>query len=549
MRAELLRLGWMGTVLTCAALMTGCASLPSPSVNLSSAPREADEAALEPPPSEEPSRALASPPPAILKPEGPERRHRRRGARVALRWAVPGGGVAAVGGSATRGTVQEDAWEQLLTSAGLEKGDERPVPGSPLTPTQAARLMEVLLTKPVTLGTYPPRMAVGHLLRQVLETGEVSRKELLRRVERFSHVAVLRPDGYLAWVRSGRTQQRVAPVEWKEGAFRARQFELGRFYVSNGYLWRLADERLEPVANGPVAVEVYDDADYLSRSLDGAEAAFVKLALGLGQLFTHPVDSLAGLRELPAGVVALIASSPEYLERFRAMTRGEQARAVAELATTLLVTKGSATRATRTVTGALAGAEATVPVLSLSAQGALSIERVAVPVGRAATVLGGGPGAAVLLHRANTATGESSPSGGRGPGQWGPAEEGGMSKPARAYQEQITGHSADEAYWVGGVGKKNGGTKFDGFKDGVCLEAKGPNYANKFQDNLDPEPWFRDSGAEELVKQARRQSERVQGMGIPIEWHVAEKKAADAIRLLLQEAQVEGIKVIHTPAL
>jgi len=445
------------------------------------------------------------------------------------------------------GAARVEAWEQLLAAAGLEDRDERPPRGSPLTPTQAERLLKVLLRKPVTLGTFPARMAVGHLLRQVLEQGEVSREELLRRVERFSRVAVLRPDGYLAWVRDGRTQQKVAPVEWKDGAFRARQFELGRFYVSNGFVFRLADERLEPLER-PVLVEVYDDADYLSRSLDGAQAAFVQLALALGHLFTHPVDSLVALKELPAGVATLIAASPEYLERFRYMTRGEQVQVVAELATALLVTKGTATSATRTVTGALVGAEATVPVLSLSAEGALVLERVAVPVGQAARVLGGGPGAALLLHRANTAAG-ASPSSGRGPGQWGPAEEKGMSERARAYQEQISGHSAEDAYWVGGVGKGSGGVKFDGFKDGVLLEAKGPGYAEFFE-GLRPKTWFeRSGGADELVRQAARQLETVRGRGIAIQWHVAEKSAADAIRKLLRDARVEGIEVIHTKAL
>jgi hypothetical protein len=443
---------------------------------------------------------------------------------------------------------QVDDWERLLAVAGLEARDERPPTGGPLTPKQAERLLKVLLGKPVTLGTFPARMAVGHLLRQVLEQGEVSPAELQRRVVRFYRVAVLRPDGYLAWVRDGRTQQKVAPVEWKDGAFRARQFELGRFYVSNGFVFRLADERLEPLER-PVLVEVYDDADYLSRSLDGAEAAFIKLALALGALFTHPLDSLAALKHLPAGVAALIASSPEYLERFRYMTRGEQVQVVAELATALLVTKGTATSTTRTVTGAWVGAEATVPVLGLAADGTLVLERVAMPIGQATRALGGGPGAAVLLHRANTAAGEASPSGGRGPGQWGPADEKGMSGRARAYQEQIAGHSAEDAYWVGGVGKQSGGVKFDGFKDGVLLEAKGPGYAEFFE-GLEPKQWFLHSGgAQELVRQARRQFETVRGRGIAIQWHVAEKRAADAIRQLLRNAQVEGIEVVHTPAL
>jgi hypothetical protein len=443
--------------------------------------------------------------------------------------------------------VRADAWEQLLTDAGLEARDEQPLSGGALTPGQAARLLSTLLGKPVTLGTFPARMAVGHLLREVLEGGEVSRAALLRRVERFRRVAVLRPDGYVAWVWTGQTQQKAGALEWRDGAFRAGAFELGRFYVSNGFVIELADAWLEPV-HGPVFVEVYDDADLISRTLDGAEAAVVSLALALGQFFTAPVDSLAALKHLPAGVATLIASSPEYFERFRYMTRGEQMRAVAELATSLLVTKGTASAATRTVTGAMAGAEATVPVLSLSAQGTLAMERVAVPVGRMATVVGGAPGAAVVLHRANTSAGASSP-GGRGPGQWAPSGEKGMSGRARDYQEQITGHSSDEAYWVGGVGQKSGGVKFDGFKDGVLLEAKGPGYDAFFEKELAPKDWFKASGkAQEIVEQAGRQLGVVKGTGTRIEWHVAEKHAADAIERLLKSNKVHDITVIHTLA-
>ncbi|WP_305849538.1 Tox-REase-5 domain-containing protein [Pyxidicoccus parkwayensis] len=475
--------------------------------------------------------------------------HRRQDAGGDVTRLGPQRVARAVGDGIAGSSAQGDAWEMLLTDAGLEATDARPLPGSPLTPMHAARLLERLLRKPVTLGTFPARMAVGFMLREVLQGGTVSHRDLLRRAERFARVAVLRPDGYLAWVRTGGTQQKAASVEWRDGAFRAGLFELGRFYVSNGSVFRLANERLEPV-DGPVFVEVYDDADYLGRSLDGAEAAFLKLALALGQFFTRPLDSIAALKHLPAGVAALIASSPEYFERFRYMTRGEQVRAVAELATSLLVTTGTASATTRTVTGALAGAEATVPALSLSAQGALSLERVAVPVGRMASVLGGGPGAAIILQRANSAAGAASPSGGREPGQWGPSEEKGAPARARAYQEQISGRSYDEAYWVGGVGRKSGGTKFDGYKNGVLLEAKGPGYAEFFDENFAPKDWFKHSdGAKDLIDQAARQSKKVEGLGIPIEWHVAEKHAAEAIERLLRSNNVLEIKVIHTPAL
>ncbi|WP_275899105.1 Tox-REase-5 domain-containing protein [Pyxidicoccus caerfyrddinensis] len=547
MRADSPRVRWARLLLAAALLTTGCASMsPSPvqGMNLGYSPR----AAATPTQAEGASAKPQSTLPSSMPPPGErERMHRRRESRAEVTRAGPERVAGNVGG--VRGDAREDAWEKLLTDAGLEAPDERPLPNSPLTPAHAARLLKMLLRKPVTLGTFPARMAVGALLREVLEGGELSRDELVRRVERFTRVAVLRPDGYLAWVRTGRTQQRAAAVEWKDGAFRAGPFELGRFYVSNGSVFRLADEQLEPMA-GPVLVEVYDDADYLGRSLDGAEAAFLQLALSLGQFFTRPLDSLAALKDLPAGVVALIAASPEYFERFRYMTRGEQVRAVAELVTNLVVTTGAASATTRTVTGALAGAEATVPALSLSAQGALTIDRVAVPVGRAAAVLGGGPGAAIILQRANSAAGEASPSGGRGPGEWGPSEEKGAPPRARAYQEQISGHSYDEAYWVGGVGRKSGGTKFDGYRNGALLEAKGPGYAEFFDEKFVPKEWFKLSeGAVELVRQAKRQSERVKGMGIPIEWHVAEKHAAKAIWQMLQDAEVVGITVIHTPAL
>jgi hypothetical protein len=122
-----------------------------------------------------------------------------------------------------------------------------------------------------------------------------------------------------------------------------------------------------------------------------------------------------------------------------------------------------------------------------------------------------------------------------------------MSKRAARYQEQISGQPASEAYWVGGVDRKSGGIKFDGFENGVLLEAKGPGYANKFDDKLAPKKWFAPSGAQQLLDQADRQFKAAPD--IPIRWHVAEKKAADAIRELLRKAGLERVEVVHTPAL
>ncbi|RKH43474.1 Tox-REase-5 domain-containing protein [Corallococcus sicarius] len=536
-------------LLSLAVLTTGCASVtPAPrrGVSLSYTQRPAPAPEWAEPQRDDSPPVRTSAPPSLAQREMPGRLVRHRSFRSDSAGDGYQGMAGAVGGGFVRGVAQEDAWEKLLTDAGLETRDARPLAGGSLTPTQAARLLGQLIRNPVTLGNFPPRMAAGFLLREVLEGGEVSREELLRRMERFARaqVAVLRPDGYLAWALTGHTQQKVAPVEWKDGAFRAGNFELGRFYSGKGGVFRAVDAQLQESDWRPLA-EVYDDADVINRSLEGAGDAFAELYHALGQLLSHPVDSIAGLSHLPTAVVALITSSPAYWERFQSMTEGEQIREVARLATNVLATWGAASTTTRTLTGLAVGAEATVPVLSLSAEGVLALERVAVPVGRVAAVLSGGPGAAIILQRANTASKGASPS--KGPGQWGPAKES-MSARARRYQEQITGHSADDAYWVGGMGQNSGGVKFDGFKDGVLLEAKGPGYANKFLDNLDPKIWFQSSGARSLVEQAQRQLQASKGTGASIRWLIAEEKTAEAIRMLFQKEKVYGIDVVHIAA-
>jgi hypothetical protein len=298
------------------------------------------------------------------------------------------------------------------------------------------------------------------------------------------------------------------------------------------------------VRTHPPLAEVYDDGDVINRVVDGAGDAFRDTVLALGGLVLHPGDSLAALSQLPRGVAALVLHSPEYLEHFQLMTRGERIRMLSRLTVTVLATYGTAAETTQTLGTLGRGLESvSVPVLSLSADGALALERVVVPVGRAITALGGGPGAAVVLHMANQSlqgtsgnTGSSAQA--RGPGQWSPVKES-MSRRAARYQEQISGRPVNESYVVRGV-------RFDGYENGVLLEAKGPGYANKFTRELDPKPWFT-KGARSLVDQAQRQLQVANGT--PIRWHVAESKAAEAIRELLNNAGMHGIEVVHTPVL
>jgi hypothetical protein len=135
----------------------------------------------------------------------------------------------------------------------------------------------------------------------------------------------------------------------------------------------------------------------------------------VGKFFsTSPADNLAALQAMPAAVVVLLESSPEYLERFRYMTQGEQVQAVSKLVTNLIATWGTVSAATRTLEGtALATTE--VPALVLAADGTVAMRLVSVSAGRAAAVLSGGPGASILLQRAGEGGGSSSTSPG-GPG-------------------------------------------------------------------------------------------------------------------------------------
>jgi len=306
--------------------------------------------------------------------------------------AWPGDVVQAVKGSA----VKLDAFEGLLVQAGVESLDQLPPRERPLDREGATRLLALLVEKPLPLRSFPQRMGACFLLREVLGSGPASRDELNRRVDRFRQVAVLRPDGYLAWVLSGRTQQRAGQVELKDGAFRADRFVLGQFYSGRRGAYRPVDAQLQPLWDSTILGEVYDDSDVFGRAMDGTEQAFFALAMAVGKFLSRPLDGIAELRNLPAGVAALIASSPEYLERFKLMTAGEQIQTVSRLTTTLLTMFAGGGAVSASLTRGLGGMEVTG--LALSTQGTLVLGRVVVPAGEVATVLAVGASVPIVLH-------------------------------------------------------------------------------------------------------------------------------------------------------
>ncbi|WP_338887396.1 Tox-REase-5 domain-containing protein [Rhodococcus sovatensis] len=111
-----------------------------------------------------------------------------------------------------------------------------------------------------------------------------------------------------------------------------------------------------------------------------------------------------------------------------------------------------------------------------------------------------------------------------------------MSERAAEYQEQVTGSPPGTEYVVDGVA-------FDGFGDDTLKDAKGPGYEHHIDEDGQWKPYFK--GADSLVAQAERQL--LAADGTPIEWSIAEEKAADTIRNMLQDAGFGDIEVVYAP--
>ncbi|HZI05716.1 MAG TPA: Tox-REase-5 domain-containing protein, partial [Archangium sp.] len=277
--------------------------------------------------------------------------------------------------------------------------------------------------------------------------------------------------------------------------------------------------------------------DPATAALLGAEDALEEMARGLAALLTEPARTLAGLSQLPSAVAGLISHSPEYFARYGAMNLEDQIREAARLATHLLTLQGG----TATVGPRLASATK-LPVLTLSARGTLAVQEVAVPAGAVTAVVGTGATSLsiVLMAQGSDATGGTTPwpPPPEGPGQWVQKKER-MSDEAKRFQSEKTGAPEGWVYRVRtGPGPKDF-VDFDGFKNGVLMEVKGPGYQQLLK-KMQGKPWF--EGVEEMLDQADRQLKAA--ASTPIQWHFAEQAVADVMRELFQLKGFDRIEVI-----
>jgi RHS repeat-associated protein len=114
----------------------------------------------------------------------------------------------------------------------------------------------------------------------------------------------------------------------------------------------------------------------------------------------------------------------------------------------------------------------------------------------------------------------------------------GWSKNAKSYQEAVTGLPAGYALEVNGV-------KFDGIKNGVLQDAKSgmQNFVDKSTGKF--KKFFTETGAKELIDQARRQYEAAGGT--KIQWHFENKEVMNATQQLFEDVGIKGIELKHTP--
>ena len=443
-----------------------------------------------------------------------------------------------------------DPFQVVQEASGLEEEARHPA-GAALYTGQARQLLGRLAKTRVTQRSFAPRRVLCWLLGEVLEGGErVEYAELLRRTRRFGFLVLVRPDGYLVGALTGEPIQRRGQVKLERGEWKAGSLVVGEFYFSLGGVLYPVNDVLRRVDTRPWA-ELGLEPDWLNAALDGAQDALGELAMALAQSVLHPICGVEDLVQLPTTVALLIASSPEYFERYGAMSREDQIREAARLAMHMLMLFGRGQGAVGSV-GRTGGLGAELPVLAVTAQGVLEVRTVVVAGGTMTTTLGVELGALSILHMASGSQGSTGGGSARagkasqaastqGPGRWTYKMPTTKSERALDYQEQVTGQPAWRVYMIDEV-------EFDGFNGKELLEAKGPNYKNFFEKDGTPQSWYVASGEfTELVEQAGKQSRIAERLRLPLIWHVADAEVAKILRKIFEKNRWTNITIHYTP--
>jgi hypothetical protein len=132
--------------------------------------------------------------------------------------------------STRRKLAELDEFGALLLRAGLPL-DWLPS-SQEISRQEAAQLRMLLGLQGPSLRTYAPARVADTLLREVeSQEAPVDRSALGRRLQAFASLQVFSPYGYVSDALTGTPGWCAGPVEPRDGALRAGDFEVGRFYA------------------------------------------------------------------------------------------------------------------------------------------------------------------------------------------------------------------------------------------------------------------------------------------------------------------------------
>jgi hypothetical protein len=123
--------------------------------------------------------------------------------------------------------------------------------------------------------------------------------------------------------------------------------------------------------------------------------------------------------------------------------------------------------------------------------------------------------------------------------EFGKPRGGGGDQAARDYASQVTG-GARKAIYVNGV-------EFESVRGSVLIDAKRASAKGSFYDISGTDRFTRDFKIPEILRQANRQVNAIQGQAFKgIRWEIADSTVAAQLRRLFRQQNIP-ITVVHTP--
>ncbi|MCA9665276.1 MAG: hypothetical protein KC503_06800 [Myxococcales bacterium] len=290
----------------------------------------------------------------------------------------------------------------LLAGAGLGEAIGTYIAEVGLDPAQAKLIGRTLLEKPPTVANYGPRLLAIAVARGVIRGGKALAPDALARfVGRFRGLLVVRPDGVIADLVSGRAIQRSGTPKLSGKRLVAGDLDVGGVYASRAGLLYDVRADLSPRKDRPARAELAFDKGVLGATLDGVGDAIKDVVEGVARLIKHPIRSVVDLAQLPSTISELIYSAPQAWQRFKTLPRSEQIRVVSRLATHVVSSAVGVAGAGAAVAkaGTLGNVTLRFPQMLQAVSGELAVAAaVVVPAGRIAAAASAGTSAALLLN-------------------------------------------------------------------------------------------------------------------------------------------------------